>query len=98
MLLILLSMLASTCAGFLAHLIFYPFLERSYTPRTARLTAYVIGMFLDMGSLWFITRSYCRWAGDRRKMPVTFERYMIVRSLSAISLGMGVLIGYLLDD
>lgn len=85
--------------GWLIHVLLYPTIyeDDNYSPRIARLTAYVIGMGMDIPLSWLIVWAYNRQHKDRRKKAYPFERYVLVRFLAAAALGLGVLLGYMLD-
>ena len=83
--------------GWLTHYWFYRSVEEHYSIRTGRLLAYAIGLGVDIPLSWA-----CMWAfhhrhGDRRKSPYPLERYILVRFLAAAALGLGVVLGYMLD-
>ena len=83
--------------GYLAHRFFYPALEEYHSERERRLSAYAIGMLLDIFTSWMMMVCYHRKVSDRRKRPMPFERWVLVRFLAAGALGLGVVLGYMLD-
>jgi len=85
--------------GWLSHIWLYPpiYEEDSYSPRISRLAAYAVGMGLDIPLSWFVVWAYNRRGPDRRKRAYPFERYVLIRFLAAAALGLGVLLGYMLD-
>ena len=91
--------LSNSIVGFLAHIIFYPLINRVFMRRTARLLSYVVGMCLDIIMSWGTLKSYATTHGDRRKTPgIAFDKYIFVRTISAMALGAGVVLGYMLDE
>ena len=93
----LLSIISVFIVGYLAHRYFYPALEEYDSERERRLSAYSIGMVIDIFTSWLMMVAYNRKISDRRKQPLPFERWIMVRFLAAGALGLGVVLGYMLD-
>lgn len=93
------GMLASIITGFIAHISLYKLFQRTFTDRTSRLLSYAVGMAMDMPLSWFIIRQHGHESTDRRKAPpISFSRYIYLRSIAALALGAGVVFGYMLDE
>jgi len=94
---IVVSIVSIFVTGYLAHRFFYPALEEYANERERRLSAYAIGLTMDIFTSWIMMSSYNRKISDRRKVPMPFERWILVRFLAAAALGLGVVLGYMLD-
>jgi len=87
--------------GFVAHRVLYGIFERTFTHRSSRLMSFATGMIVDILLSFAIIREHekenCK--SDRRQTTLTkFDQYLFGRGLSAMTLGAGVLFGYMLDD
>lgn len=92
------SMLSSAVAGFIAHIALYDLFTNTFTERTSRLMSFAVGMLLDIPLSWFTIRQHDRNTSDRRKAPsISFPRYVYIRAIAALTLGAGVVFGYMLD-
>ena len=95
---VLLTMIVNLITGFASHVILYPILQNYFTERASRLLSFTYGMVLDILLSWGVLKEYERTTNDRRKGPtIPLDRYLFVRAISAMTLGAGVLFGYLLD-
>ena len=93
------AMLINVIVGFVAHISLYKIFQNTFTARTARLISYATGMAVDIPLSWFIIRQHELSSSDRRKGPaISFSRYIYLRSVAALTLGAGVVFGYMLDE
>lgn len=94
---ILLGLLLNTLGGIVLHRKFENYLELHYSQIFAKLASHVGALSYDIFGSYAICILYSRFVGDRRKVPVAFERYLVIRLLSLASQIIGVVIGYMLD-
>lgn len=94
---IILGFLINSLAGLIIHRKITNFLDRNYSEAFARVAAEAVGLSWDIPSSYVILMLYSRYVSDRRKVPIAFERYLIVRILAIATLMVGVIIGYMLD-
>ena len=95
---LLFLLLLNSAIGWLVHKVVGLWLDDVFTPKTSRLIGYWTGLTYDTFSSWAILREYGKRDCDRRKSPITFERYVFVRFIAGLTLWFGVALGYLTDE
>ena len=71
--------------------------NEGYTPAFSELVSDAVCLIYEIFGSYKIMVLYSQFVGDRRKVPIAFDRYLVIRLLSIGSLMAGVAIGYMLD-
>lgn len=84
--------------GVMLRKLFGRWFEDHYTEITLRLFGVAGVLLIDIVTSWLLLKENHKKSDDRRKHPIRPESYFFIRLVGALTLWVGVVIGYLTDQ